>query len=321
MDRRETVRMLTRKGIIVTPEVLERAERLGLDRAVGAEAKASSKTKLSVLIRKTELVEMMSTNDFTTYYNNRYSGLKDILLKKMDAVSINKAAEGVSGVSVIGMVRERLPGGFRLEDATGEIDVVSGDVVNDDDVVGVNGVVKEGRLFQKELVWPDIPPTNKPAFPDTTLLLTTFLDDDLRGVFDEFSLIFIYGKAGADADDPRVIHGLPNPCFATIKKDGKEFTVLIYKPRDRIIPEQAAGYLKRRHLLPDRKHICSREDPYLIDHVPNLFWVISGQRHVGQYNGVALVMSMEHDAVTFDLGTGKAGFACSTPGRAGEAVA
>ena len=321
MDRRETVRMLTRKGIIVTPEVLERAEKQGFDGAVDTEARTSPKAKLSVLIRKTELLDRMSTSDFTAYYNNRYNGLKNILLKKVGAVSINKAEEGVSGVSVIGMVRERLPNGFRLEDATGEIDVVSGDAVNDDDVVGVSGVVKEGKLFQKELIWPDIPTTNKPAFPDTALLLTTFLDDDLRGVFDEFGLIFIYGKAGADAGDPRVIHGLPNPCFATIKKDGKEFTVLIYKPRDRIIPEQAAGYLKRRHLLPDRKHIRSREDPYMIDHVPDLFWVISGQRYIGQYNGVALVMSGEHDAVRFDAGTGKASFARSNPGHVGEAAA
>ncbi|MCK4714986.1 MAG: hypothetical protein KAT35_05385, partial [Candidatus Aenigmarchaeota archaeon] len=77
----------------------------------------------------------------------------------------------------------------------------------------------------------------------------------------------------------------------------------------------------RRHLLPDRKHIRSREDPYMIDNVPDLFWVISDQRHIGQYNGVTLVMSGEHDAVRFDAGTGKASFARSSPGRVGEAVA
>jgi hypothetical protein len=321
MDREEIVRALTKRGIIVTPGVLERIESgMPVEEAVGqAEppARKTPKTKLLVKIRRAEPMPRMSPEDFTSYYNNRYEGLKKLLLKRVNALSINKARESFSEVSVIGMVREKNPQGFTLEDTTGEIPVVSSDDITEDDVVGVRGVIKEGRLFQKELIWPDVPPNSGARLiPSMTLLLSTFLDENIRQAAPGFSLMIVPERPGMELTEDekrKLITDLPNPCLATIDREGTDFSVLVYKPARQLSPQEAAGLLKKRHLSPDRGEISTRTDPFLIEPVPDLLWIISGERHFERYRGVGIIMTKENDAVKYDAGTGRVYFAYDKP--------
>ena len=109
MERQEFVRQLTRSGVLVTPDILERIASGEITRPedVSAPARGGGGPKLSVVIKKHDGLERMSPQDFTAYYRNRYAGLRGILMKKMQAVSINKAGTGTGEVSVMGMVRER----------------------------------------------------------------------------------------------------------------------------------------------------------------------------------------------------------------------
>jgi DNA polymerase II small subunit/DNA polymerase delta subunit B len=315
MDREAVVRELTKKGIIVTPEMLEEPGLAIVQKQTGQipVSRKPPKTKLSVKVARPERLPRMSVDDFASYYNSRYSGLRDILLKKTPAVSINKARESFSEVSVIGMVKERNSQGFVLEDTTGEIPVMSNDEVREDDVVGVKGAIREGRLFQKELVWPDIPTDNQTrSVPGMVLLLSTFLDENIRKASQDFSLMFIPERPGTELteeEDRKLITALPNPSPVSVNKKGTTFNLLIYNPGRPVPKQEVLEMLKRRHLSPDKREISTTTDPYLIEPVPDLFWIISGERHTERYRGVTVITTGKRDAVKYDAETGEAFFA------------
>jgi DNA polymerase II small subunit/DNA polymerase delta subunit B len=315
MDQQEIVRHLTQKGVIVTPEMLKKIKSGELDSlAVQTTAKPKEKAKptLSVKIKKTERLSRMSPKDFVSYYNTRYEGLKEILLKKMTALSINKARE-TAEASVIGMVKEKNVQGFVLEDATGDIDVISKEEVREDDVVGVRGVIREGKLFQTEMVWPDVPLNHTAQFiPDMTLLLTTTIDENIKKIMKDFNLVFMPDKHETEPtmeESNKLIANLPNPCLATINKEGNEFNLLLYKPNRTISAKEALELLRRRHLSPDKKEIFSKTDPYFIEPVPSLFWIISDNQHVERYKGVTIIITKKQDSAKYDAETGKVYFA------------
>ena len=100
MEQQDVVRELTKKGIIVTPEMFRKLREDGGPTTTPKQLAAPGpRTKLSVRTRVSETVERVSPEDFTTHYNNRYTRLKDVLLKKMDAVSISNVGGGFSEVS------------------------------------------------------------------------------------------------------------------------------------------------------------------------------------------------------------------------------
>jgi hypothetical protein len=311
MDKKDIVRQLTQRGVLVTPEVLERIEsgEIKVPDSQLLTAQPKEKSKLSVVIRKNERLKRMSPKDFVSYYNSRYNGLRKMLAEKMQAVSINRVRDITSEAAVIGMIRERNAQGFVLEDGTGEVSVASKDDVREDDVVGVRGTVREGRIIQRELVWPDVPLSNRArSVPGLTLLLATFMDEKIRRAARDISLVFMHGPA-APEEEGNIMTGLPNPCHATIKREGSEFRMLIYRPESPISPREAVGLLRKRSLAPGRAEIASAEDPYLIDPVPDIFWVLSDKRHVERYKGVTIIMTKKQDAVKYDAGTGEVPFA------------
>jgi DNA polymerase II small subunit/DNA polymerase delta subunit B len=311
MDKREIVRQLTQRGVLVTPEVLERIES-GEIKAPDSQpaTQPRERARLSATIRKTEKLKRMSPKDFVSYYSNRYNGLRKMLAEKMQAVSINRVGDITTEVAVIGMVRERNAQGFVLEDGTGEVSVASKDDVQEDDVVGVRGMVREGRIIQRELVWPDIPLSNRArSVPGLTLLLATFMNEKIRKAARDISLVFMHGPAAPEETEGNIMTALPNPCHAVINREGSEFRMLIYRPESPISPKEAFMLLRKRSLPPAREEIPSAEDPYLIDPVPDIFWVLSDRRHVERYKGVTIVMTGGHDAVKYDAGTGESFFA------------
>ncbi len=318
MDPEKILKQLTGRGVLVTPEMMERIKSgdlqgIGPAPPTEKEGGRAPKTGLSVKIRNVEKKERMSPQDFTLYYNRRYGALRDMLLKKMSAVSINKAGDTFSEVSLIGMVREKTQRGFILEDETGDIEVVIQGVVKEDDVVGVRGRIKEGRLFSSDIIWPDIPKENNIThIPGVSILLANRMDDNIRRTIKNFSLVLIPHPPEMDfreEEKKKTFTNLPNPCCVTINKDGKEFILLIYIPKKAISTEEAVSCLRRRHLSPERAEVFSTSDPYLIEPVPDLFWVLSNQRHVEQYGGVTIIMSNRDDAVKYDTETGESYFA------------
>jgi len=317
MDEKEMVRNLNEKGVLVTPEMMEKI-RKG-ENAIPEEAhkttprpKNPKKSKLSVKITKPSSMERLTPDDFRSYYTNRYNALRDILLKKMDIVSINKIKDAGKNASIIGMVRERVAGGFMLEDTTGEVEVISRDKVDEDDVIGVVGEVKEGKLAQSQMIWPDVPLTNAPVMMDgMNLLFADSMDSGIGSMLDGFDLVFLTcggNETGKDATS-KVIICKDTPCHIEISHGGKALNIMIHKPKEAPNRDDVLGYLRKRHLSPDKHEIRSTSDPFFIDPVPDILWVIGSMRHMERYKGVTMIISNPGDAFKYDSGTGEAFFA------------
>lgn len=316
MDRQAMVRDLTRRGILVTPEMLESGGPDALQALPGGnfpDPGGRSRARLSVSVLRPQHLSHMSADDFISHYNARYEGLREILLKGMRAVSISNASGSASDVSVIGMVRERNQRGFILEDATGEIPVISSDDVSEDDVIGVRGMVREGQLFQSELIWPEIPDSREPCtIPGLSLLLSYRLDEGMWAEAHGTGLVFVPQRPGlklSGDEERRLVTDLPNPCHATIKQGDREFRLLIYRPSGPVSRQDALDMLRRRHLSPERGEISTRSDPYIMEPAPDLLWIVSGERLIERHRGVNLIMTGEDDVVRYDAETGEAAFA------------
>jgi DNA polymerase II small subunit/DNA polymerase delta subunit B len=287
MDRKEAVRQLISKGEIPTPELID-----GLVSGRGTPETTddgSKKGRVEVRILSPERKERLSPQDFASYYNSKYNGLRDMLSSKTNAISINKAKETFSEVSVIGMVRERTPTGYVIEDTTGTIELVqkdSGLVAGD--VIGVSGQVKENRLFVKEFLLPDVPLTQKYGSIEGVRIALSRKPPERR----QEGTLYLHSEREG---------GLPNGSLIEISGGGK-VRILFYSPLRKVGPQECVESLKKRHLVISQKEITSPKGDFIIKDVPDILWVDSDSRFVESYKGV-LIISSGSESVTLDLET------------------
>ena len=224
----------------------------------------------------------LNAGDFIRYYSKKYDGLRELLSRKINAVSINKAGGIKSTFTVIGMVKEKSQNGFVLEDKTGSIEIISYKEPVKGDVVAVSGISREGKIIEKEIIYPDIPLTHKPR------------------------------SVAAEIDIESIAVKLPNPAHIKAKKGEKEAFILAYSPLDSIEETEAVEVLKKRHLSPKRGEICfngNGGDPFLIEPIPDVLLITenSGNDFVKNYKGVT-VISTGRKVKSMDLMTKKAEF-------------
>lgn len=314
--KEELVKRALDAGILLTPEMLDslddqKLERMILEskqkKTVLADKEPTSRSKLLIKMGRVIPKQEMMTEDFTKYYNNKYDGIKNILLKKMDAVSINKVRDTYDEVSLIGMVREVTPNGFILEDQTGEIEILSPDPVDVDDVVGVKGSSREGKLLANEIVWPDISLSNQlKKISNISLLLTTKVTPKSRSMIHSSSFTLIPDLEDADLNEKetgRVMTKFTNPTTITISSTGNEMNILVYTPEEDVGQEKAKEFLKKRHLSPGRNKITGPDDHFLINTVPDILWLVSPKRFLENYKGVTIISCKAPDAAIANLGT------------------
>lgn len=255
---------------------------------------------IEVKVESYEYKERMKPEDFVEFYNSRYNSLKGILLGKLRPVSINKTAGSYSDVEVIGMVKELKPNGFVLEDPSGEIEVVSNPKQNPtlglDDVIGVRGAVKDGRLFPTDIIQPDIPLANEVNSLEGTIVLS-HNKIPYKGLV--VTPIAVYDNEKKTA--------LPNPGKITLSKGKSKISILIYKPEDDLEkPEPAPdplAMLKKRHLRPGKRPVGFKEDVYAITQTPDIFWLVSNADISTIYKGVSVVSFGPEKSLRIDLGT------------------
>jgi DNA polymerase II small subunit/DNA polymerase delta subunit B len=297
MDEK-TIKELLRRGYMVTPGTLKRIEEVGVDAFFSENSVTGTflkemkreepqKTELKTTIRKPSTKATLNTMDVVKNYTNRYNSLKNMLSGKIEAVSINKAGSQFE-TAVIGMVRQISPQGFSIEDPTGSIDVMSRHGVDLDDVVGVKGIVREGVIQEREIIYPDIP-LNRQAFTmDARLPLSVKTEKD--------SVILVGEK------QPQK-ESLDSLVWISLEKGEKRIHILVYKSPKETDPNSAAKYLKKRHLYPTIKQITSPEDPHIIDPVPDFFWIIGKSRWKSIYKGVVVFSTTGNDRVEINLST------------------
>ena len=158
--KEEIVKRFLDEGVLISPKTLRAINEHNIDDFIRKAKNEKeivfenkNKEKDTITMKNTIKKQKLTTQDFVSYFNNRYEGLKKILLEKTDAVSINKTKNAFHTVSVIGMVSEYTPNGFFLEDTTGVIETITEKRPEKDDVVCVKGDVREGKLFASEIIY------------------------------------------------------------------------------------------------------------------------------------------------------------------------
>lgn len=315
--KEEIVRKALEAGILLTPGLLETLNEEKLeemikeakqkDKAVLTERERPTKSRLIIKVKRVVPKAKLKPEDFTRYYNNKYEGIKKLLLKKLDAVSINKVGESYDEISVIGMVKEPTPRGFVLEDPTGEIEVISNKEPEADDVVGVKGTSREGKLIEKEIILPDIPLDYKSKkIKNLSLLLTTSLTDKAMALTraTNFTLIPKLGDENLnEKEKEQVITDFTNPTWITISTPEDEMNILVYNPGEEIEQKQVIDYLRKRHLSPKRNKTLGPDDYFFIEPVPDILWLISPKKFLENYKGVTIISFEAPDAARVNLGT------------------
>ncbi len=309
MNKKEIVKKFLEHGVMLSPEVLDKINENNIEdflsRAAKTEKtrpKGTKETGIKIRMREAIQKQKMSTKDFIDYYNNRYNGIRNVLIKKMSAVSVGNAKKSFSDVSVIGMVKEVAVAGLVLEDPTGEIDVVlkNKEGINHDDVIGIKGFVRENRLFANEVIFPDVPLTRPIGSIDASILLTTKITERVKEVMKETDLVFTLEN---NPNTLETIKPNSNPGWITLSKNNKELNLLVYKPENKVAIKQAVNLLKKRHLPTPKNKITGPDDLFLIEPTPDIFWLVSDEKGAETYKGVTIISCGPDSAVRINLKT------------------
>lgn len=297
MKKEDIVKRVFEEGLMVSPAAIPMIDESNIDgiikkaRGAGAKmidvslfAEAPSSAAPEIVIESHMPAEKMTPKDFSSFYAEKYEGIRQLLVGKIKPVSINNAA-AAKEVSVIGMVKEMNPQGFVLEDPTGEIAVVSNESgITEDDVIGVSGFVREGRITGSKVIYPDIPLNRKIG----TASLRVALSGKPRK---HDADILLSAESGEGAT-----HFAGNPARATIGD------ILILKvDMQKADPEEATMWLKKRH-LPHTRKPDSAEDDLLMKRIPDIIWInAESGKWTKIYKGVIVVSTSASDAVVINM--------------------
>lgn len=170
MEQKEIVAKLLEKGVLISPENLDKAEEL---------LKEQEKPKNSVIVVEEYIEDSKKRpyEHFVRHLNNKYKALENMLksrpdLQDLTSISHLRHKNDRDYVSVIGMILEISETKnknimIKLEDRTGIINVLFSNknaalhsLAKDlclDEVIGVKGTAGDNIVFANELVFPDVP--------------------------------------------------------------------------------------------------------------------------------------------------------------------
>ncbi|RKY00901.1 MAG: hypothetical protein DRP54_04655 [Spirochaetes bacterium] len=304
--KEKIVKTLLKHGLLATPQIIKKIEENGIENFLQS-AKihgvflTEEKNKIQVSVKKLgKKQERLRPEDFVSYYRSRYEKIKNILLEKIDAVSINKLKTTPYNIATIGMVREATRNGFILEDPTGEVSVISRKSVMPNDVIAVRGFYREGKLIESEIIYPDIPlKLHNTTFQNTKII---FMYEDLRERINKTpTLTFIVEKI--KNSEKNTFSGLTSPSWIELKTKENKITVLFFEPEKNLGYEDIKLILKKRHLYPESVHITGPEDEFVLTSVPDIFWIIGENYWKEVYKGVTVISTPKHGFAVIDLET------------------
>ncbi len=291
MEKQTIIRELMAKGIMVTPDILEMALRDGIDQVVSSRhdvvmssvrttertRNAAEPIKCSSLLSESK--KEYTIEDAVKSNYRRYESLRRMLLRKADAVSIKNITNAKSRITVVGMVKEKKDFGFVLEDSTGEATVKSDANVETDDVIGVNGWVRNGVFTADDVFYPDIPMDRVVGTIEGTLLLkNTGSIPDVNADVTVTPDSFITGGKEAMTCTPNTI---------TVERGGKKLIIVVYKTDDPVNKNDAIRWLRRR-FMPSSERIF--DSMYVLDPVPDILWISSKNDYwCDNYKGTTMV--------------------------------
>jgi len=178
-------KILELDGTIISEEALKKLEKEEVEPTKEIEIRRDRERKISeeyevdFKIYNAEIKHVeRRTSDFVSYFNSRYFLIQNMIIKRVNPISISNVKKTRNGeISIIGMVydiRTTASGNkiIELEDPTGKISAMitknsDKDIVElspsilKDEVLGIKGIYKNNYLFIKEIIRPEIPVTKE----------------------------------------------------------------------------------------------------------------------------------------------------------------
>jgi hypothetical protein len=315
MDRKIAVKRFFDEGILISPTILDGVSENNIDNVIRTAKERNMKfignlSFLSAPSPKTEGIDpshgievilteppekkKLSPKDFADFYKSKYEGIRELLLKKTQAVSISNIKSTFSDATAIGMIKEMNPQGFVLEDPTGEIVVSSKEAgLAENDVVAVTGFVREGRLIESKVLYPDVQLSRKICSIGARIILAPKISEKTTGDH-------ILTTDSSRKPDGKTTVIRSSPAWVEIRKDDEKIRLVHVSVDSEVTPDEATAWLKKRH-LPHEKMIRSPENPFLLRDIPDILWVISKSRWTKIYKGVTIISITQNDAAIVNL--------------------
>ena len=301
MDRQTLVRQMLSRGIMLTPQALEKAMKNGPESVLGghvqqAPAAGAGKNaeKLSVIVKSTPMQRKITPEDAISAGRKRYEILRKLVLRKAaDAVSVNNALGSSAGVCVVGEVKEVGKDGFRLEDLTGAVKVSSKEHVSENDIIGVRGWIRNNSLFAEEVIYPDIPIGRDIPAIEGRVLFTGGRTEPLQ----DADVIVTPDTVFWGKNERRI----PNPAWLLLERGGKKAAILAYNAGRTVGKDEAIVWLRRRYIgdtavIPDTETV--------LNDIPDILYIIGGNEPwTANYKGVTVISSNNKKHVIVEMKT------------------
>ena len=263
MDKANALQRLAAAGILVSPAVAAAASAQQLEQLLTQKQGQLVVTELPDVAPATVSAEpllkvaQLTVPEMVAAYQRKFTALRDLLLRRVDAVSLRMAATSNGPVSCIGMVRRLTAVGVELEDTTGLLEATLPAGMERpaiDDVVALRGTMNGSVLHATELLLPDVPLPQRIAAAELTIRL------------------------GAEGIQPEG----PLQCFTVAG-----MRVLAWQPAAPLTQQQAIAVLRKRW-LPVRPSAGPKE-PALLEPLPDIIWLRCEPAWSASYKGVTLV--------------------------------
>jgi hypothetical protein len=292
MEKKDILELFLKNGVMLSPEEFVEVNEKNYMHLLEKKLGGGKKDDFTIVKPKSGRI---SCEQFIKISGGKFEFLRDAILKKTEATSINKGKKVFSEVTIIGRVKEITGRGFTLEDVTGEAEVVSENRdIKPGDTLGVKGFFKENSFFPNQTIWPDIPLENNPEPVGIRITLTTKVKDEgMPGVIvcpeteRKCNIITGFGRLGT----------------VKISKGSSEMAITAYSAPGEIKEEDAVRILKKR-LIPEDGVVDN-----LIDDIPNMFWLFNNKRNwTKNYRGVLIISTDSESFAEYDgeeVGFGK----------------
>lgn len=308
MNGKDAVRELLSAGLLATPETLTSIEKVGISSFLESAKKTGclvvegkETAGIGCSVRGPEQKKEITPEDVIRANTEKYEKIREMLLKKVDAVSIVNIGKVNTKLSVIGMVNKKTAEGFVIEDGTGEIEVRSDEKALLDDVVAVTGWVRENTLFSEEVTYPDIPIRREVS----TMAGTVAFREEHAAEEGTNSDVVITPLAVRGKDGSR--NNIPNPAWVFLEGGDKKITVLVYVTKEALRREEAVGFLKKRYIGVEKETLGGNSR--VLEDIPDILCVFSESKESGpwseNYKGVTVLFLGNGHSAKIDLNTRK----------------
>jgi DNA polymerase II small subunit/DNA polymerase delta subunit B len=270
----------------------------------------------------------VSINSLVNLMTDRYNLLKDILEEKKELknlVSINKISPNTKEFSIICMVRSLENKTIVAEDTTGELTLNLSsidDTILQDDILGFLCEQKEGTVFVKKTIWPDIPLKRKIKRPEKKIICI-FIGSKIKkiDVNGNNAAIFAIGPErklkcippyerviflSEDLEpEEKSVHTLP----LVIKLNGVNVVILSakliqkYKKHWKEPVEVVKNLLKRRNIDPIQKITQNYAISSILTTPPDIIAFPNDVENILNYKGTTIISIPKNGGYYIDLST------------------